>query len=1342
MSHRAGQVLCLFLVIFVAGIPAIAIDSENVPGGRFDHRTQPRIGGNVATRGTPVSSLAASDPLRQEWERIAAEYGKGWRVWLDDRSGFPSLTLVPELRWPSDDLDSLAAAATRFLRDHESVLGAHGDQLGLDHDASGKRGPNVWQIRLAQVVNKVTVEGAHYDFNVVRGKLVAFGARSLAPVRISTVPGLGQEEARKRLDAYVRPTAADGIVELDSPELVLLPLDADPSSGGAWQGVRGAGLTHRLIWRFRFTDVDAMATWTGEVDAHTGEIVSFFDDTRYSRVKGHVFPISSDGQCDIGGCQEPDYPMPFVDYSVNEGPLQYTNSFGLYSCETPGEMVATELSGKYFKIDDQCGPIFENTTCDTDLDLGVGQGSNCNAPAGASSGNTDAARSAYYSLNLVNRKARFWMPGNSWLENEQIECRTNVPATCNALYQSGKIHMFQAGDGCANTAEIQGVVVHEWGHGLNFFDGGTEDSPSEAYSDIIAMLEARDSCLGRGFLTSGTCTGFGDTCLSCTGAREMDWDARIDHMPATPTGFLSTYCESGTGPCGKREHCESYLASEAFYDLATRDLPAAGVDVDTAWQLVERLWYQSRPGSGGPAYNCALPDSDSCSVGSWYHQLRVQDDDDGDLSNGTPHAAAIFAAFDRHDIACGGSGDPENLSSTSCPSLEAPVVFFTAHTGAVELHWNAIQGASTYRIYRNEIACDRGQFPVADIDAGTLDYLDDGIANGFPVYYRVQAIGANAACESPVSTCVEAAAQEFAGSVRFSQGAYACDAEIGLEVNDLNHPSASVTVSIWSDTETAPETVILTETSPGTARFSGSIPATTALPATDGLLSIKDGDTITAEYVDLDDGEGGFNVVQRSQALADCAGPVHTTIVVRDITDNAATIDWTTSQPVTGHLEWGLTAALGNVIPTGFPSASHSVQVGPFSPCDRIHFRVVSTDLAGNTTIADVDGTPFEFNAYKFQSIFADGFETDTGWTLDGDWQIDVPQGLGTAPGDPSSASEGVRVLGQDLTGLGTSPGDYEAFTTYSATSPVIDASGLTSVELRFDRWLNHETNGESFVYAKDATGIWRTVWSETGATTESSWSEQFYDVSQWAAGNPSFQVRFTQSARLGRDAGWNIDRLHVRDSSLATFVPCGGCAGTPTFAGAMSATDDDPCADSPVTVTWATAPAWGTGGGGTYSIYRDTVPDFTPSGANLVASGIVTTSWVDAGPPSDIPLYYIVRAENDETCGAGPNNAGTVDANLHRVVVTNTTGQSLPESVGNTLTVNKAYGTDVRMGWSAVSGATGHRVYRSSVPDTEFAIVGQPTEPIYQDVGALVDGLDWYYLVTATNACGGESPN
>ena len=69
------------------------------------------------------------------------------------------------------------------------------------------------------------------------------------------------------------------------------------------------------------------------------------------------------------------------------------------------------------------------------------------------------------------------------------------------------------------------------------------------------------------------------------------------------TGFAQTRCTSDSsgfaGPCRREPHCESYVSSEAFFDLATRDLPAAGMDQDSAWQLVDRLWYQTRPGSGG-----------------------------------------------------------------------------------------------------------------------------------------------------------------------------------------------------------------------------------------------------------------------------------------------------------------------------------------------------------------------------------------------------------------------------------------------------------------------------------------------------------------------------------------------------------------------------------------------------------------------------------------------------------------------------------------------------------------------------------------------------------------------
>ena len=101
-------------------------------------------------------------------------------------------------------------------------------------------------------------------------------------------------------------------------------------------------------------------------------------------------------------------------------------------------------------------------------------------------------------------------------------------------------------------------------------------------------------------------------------------------------------------------------------------------------------------------------------------------------------------------------------------------------------------------------------------------------------------------------------------------------------------------------------------------------------------------------------------------------------------------------------------------------------------------------------------------------------------------------------------------------------------------------------------------------------------------------------------------------------------------------------------------------------TYPYSLAAAWGSGAGGTYAVYRDTVPGFTPSAGNLVASGVTTFSYNDATAPSDTVLYYLVRAENDETCGGGPNNGGAVDSNAVYVQVSETTSQAIPSAIRN----------------------------------------------------------------------------
>jgi hypothetical protein len=515
--------------------------------------------------------------------------------------------------------------------------------------------------------------------------------------------------------------------------------------------------------------------------------------------------------------------------------------------------------------------------------------------------------------------------------------------------------------------------------------------------------------------------------------------------------------------------------------------------------------------------------------------------------------------------------------------------------------------------------------------------------------------------------------------------------------------------------------------------------------AGDGILQTSHGDLITGRYHDADDGTGAGGV-STATAVADCTGAVIESVAVGNITDASAQVSWSTSENTTGQVEWGTTPSLGNVATSPSVSRLHSVVLGTFSDCERIYFRVLADDLHGNSSVAEAAGEPFQFNAATVPGVlFRDDFDTDSGWSLDGEWEIAQPLGLGLSPGDPVMAYSGIHVLGHDLTGLGATPGNYEAQTTESASSPIIDASALLNAELRLKRWLNVASGSIAYLDVSNGVGGWTTVYSTPtqGGLQESSWSSVQLDVSAYADGNSDFQIRFRQASYLAgsSDAGWNIDQLVLRDGNMPDLDVCGGCAGLPTFAGVESALDDDPCADSGVTLTWQSAPAWGSGGSGSYAIYRDTQPDFAPGPGNLIASGITQRFWTDPAPPSDVTLYYLVRAENDESCGDGPNNGGVTDANLVYAQVRDDTSQPWPGDVGPTLQLGGINRAHARLSWSDTADASFFRVYRSSMADAGFVVEAETDETGYEDPEVYADGQNWFYLIRAADACGAEGP-
>jgi hypothetical protein len=247
---------------------------------------------------------------------------------------------------------------------------------------------------------------------------------------------------------------------------------------------------------------------------------------------------------------------------------------------------------------------------------------------------------------------------------------------------------------------------------------------------------------------------------------------------------------------------------------------------------------------------------------------------------------------------------------------------------------------------------------------------------------------------------------------------------------------------------------------------------------------------------------------------------------------NNITMDGSSELTVTGNLIIStgivLTCNANSVINIG----GNFTRNGVFNP------GTGTVNFNGNTT-STVTGSP------GILTIFNDGFESNTGWTLSGEFQRGAPLGLGGQSGnpDPSVAYAGLNVLGVDLTGLGTYPGDYEPSLPnrdYQAISPTINCSGYTNVALKFQRWLGVKFIDRAYIdISLDNGNTWTEIWYNFGAISQLSWSLETLDISAFANNQSQVKIRFCLGPTTPNQnyCGWNIDDFQI-NTNVSDLVP------------------------------------------------------------------------------------------------------------------------------------------------------------------------------------------------------------
>jgi hypothetical protein len=794
MRHVAKLTACLALLLSVASWAIVPPQSgPNTLSSKAFFKPELYI----PVTNEPLSDLQPKLTAQSQsaWADFFARNGKGFNVYLDPRTGAAtsiqgSIPMIPgDGVGNSVTLSSLRLQLGRavsqvneavvgdlivkFVSENAKAIGV--DPLQLGEPRVTKVSEHLWMVHIPQTIQGVTVRHARVAAVINHGNLILLGTEAWSNASISVKPAVAPEQAMALASERLGLMAMPGNLWMQ-PTLEIAPLaTANTQNGQTFIGTLGTGYSHALVWTYGFKEDGRTESWKVTVDAQTGETLALEDDNSYldANLTGGIYPSTNTEICpnnETCGSMQANSPMPWANTGF-AAPNNYTDGAGVYSY-TSGTATTT-LSGKYVRISDACGAISASSTTGN-ISLGGNNGNHdCTIGNGGGTGNTAAARSSFYELNKLAEQARGWLPTNTWLQG-QLLSNVNINSTCNAFWNGSSVNFYRSGGGCRNTGEIGAVFDHEWGHGMDDFDAnGSLSNSSEGYADIAAIYRLQTSCVGHGFFWTSD-KGCGQTAdgtgynvnesqvsgsphcaTNCSGVRDADWAKHSDATPDTPQNHVCPRCSSSTGPCGRQVHCAAAPARQAAWDLVSRDLRSApyNYDSNTAFIVANKVFYQGSGNIGTwHACDCTAGTSNGCGATNGYMSWLAADDDNGNLNDGTPHMKAIYAAFNRHNIACG-TPAPVDSGCAAGPTA-APSATATPGDGQVTLNWTASTGASSYWVMKTEgfAGCNFGKAKIATVTSTT--YTDGEVANGRQYCYSIVGQGSSAACYSQASQCV------------------------------------------------------------------------------------------------------------------------------------------------------------------------------------------------------------------------------------------------------------------------------------------------------------------------------------------------------------------------------------------------------------------------------------------------------------------------------------------------------------------------------------------------------------------------------------------------------------
>jgi len=371
------------------------------------------------------------------------------------------------------------------------------------------------------------------------------------------------------------------------------------------------------------------------VDAHTGKL---WYRTNMVKNCGHDAAADAGADVQMVATAYTGNPMdatevqnlPDIDITIGSN-LFRTDLNGFVASGVPGPTAAVfQLRGRYANVStNSVTPVFNGT---------LNEGSNTVSFDGLAN---VREVSAYIYTNQIHAHAKAVLPNFQGVDFS-LPVRVDLTVdNCNANYDGFGLNFFAAGNNCPSMCTINDVVYHEYGHnindkfytslGSNFNNGGM----NEGYADVWALTLTENPVLGRGFSVTDPNSS----------VRRYDLERKV--YPVDIQGEV---------------HADGEIICGAWWDTYVLLGNNMGLTKELFAEAYPGLQANTANGQEGQSFRDVLLD------------VLQADDDDADITNGTPNGAAIVEAFGLHGITLISDVQVLHQDILSAPADEAIMV--------------------------------------------------------------------------------------------------------------------------------------------------------------------------------------------------------------------------------------------------------------------------------------------------------------------------------------------------------------------------------------------------------------------------------------------------------------------------------------------------------------------------------------------------------------------------------------------------------------------------------------------------------------------------------------------